>query len=781
MKNYIRLVVCLVIIGCGIQCRSDDKAGKIKNVVLISIDTCRSDYLSCYGYDAATTPNIDALAVESTLFENVYTPVPLTLPAHSSMLTGTIPPYHGIHDNLDYQLDPANHTLAEMFKENGYTTGAVVSTFVLDRQFGLDQGFDTYIDDLPEGKGSASERKAGDTTALANQWLEQHGDEPFFLFIHYYDPHTVYEPPEPFASKFAHNLYAGEIAYTDYCIGQVIQTLKQLDLYDNTLLIVTGDHGELLGEHGEDTHAFFIYESAIRVPLIIHLPGQTACKSIEEFVGLIDIVPTVCRLTDMDIPAAVAGRDLSGYFKETTATDMEMVPYYCESLYPTKYGGNSLLGILSKPWKYIQTTRPELYDLANDPNEQDNLIDQQPHRARILQDGLKQILEQNVRKDQPDREFELDEAARRRLESLGYMGGAAVTESFAFDQEKTDPKDLIELHELNTEAAFLASRGEYEQAKTLCEEMIREKPDYFDGYHQLAKVYIKQNQFSDALEPLEKAHALKPDSYAILNDLGVVSNHLGNYQQALEYLKKAMAMRSESWRIHSNLAHAYAGLKDANNMGFHCRKAIEFNPEDPDLYRQMGFMFLRADDYHNALINFEQSIDLKPNQPSILNKLGDIYFARNDLGQSLDAYTRSITSDPNQPNIFKVIGDIYFQKNQWVNALDYWQKAIAIKPNMPVVLNNLAWIKATSSDANMFDPHEAIRLGERSIELSDANAPGLLDTLSVAYAAAGQFEKAIETAQKALDFAKAADNDVLIKAIKEHLKLYRSNKKVIQE
>ena len=287
-KKWHLIFLGLLLIAVGLTwllTQPDIAVENIQNVVLISIDTCRADYLSCYGYLHKTTPNIDAIANNSIIFENVISPVPLTLPAHASMLTGTIPPYHGIHDNFNYWLGPSNITLAETLKDNGFTTAAIISAFVMDSQFGLNQGFDIYYDrfDRQANQPEDSERPGRKTSLLAQKWLEQNKDQRFFLFLHYYDPHTKYEPPEPFASTFADNLYAGEIAYTDYCIAQVIQKLKDLGLFDSTLLIITGDHGEMLGEHREQEHGYFIYQSAIKVPLIFKLPQQRKSKNIKNF------------------------------------------------------------------------------------------------------------------------------------------------------------------------------------------------------------------------------------------------------------------------------------------------------------------------------------------------------------------------------------------------------------------------------------------------------------------------------------------------------------------
>ena len=376
------LLVVVIVAGVWLLRQSGSPLADVRQIILISIDTCRADYLSCYGYKSKTTPNIDALAAEGILFENTISPVPLTLPSHSSMLTGTLPPYHAVHDNEGYQLSKSNLTLSEILGANGFVTDAIISAFVLDSRFGLDQGFHTYNDQFEEAHLAIdiSERKGGETTGLALKWLEKQKGEKSFLFLHYYDPHFDYVPPEPFASRFADSPYAGEVAYTDHCIGQVLGKLKELGLYESTLIIITSDHGEMLGAHGETGHGYFIYQNAIKVPLILKLPGRSKAQRVSDVVGIIDIVPTICSMLGIGVPDHVRGQDLSPYFwgKRPAGPDRHL---YCESMVPTKYDANSLLGVVSNRFKYIQTTRPELYDLIKDPAESNNLFGKQQQRA----------------------------------------------------------------------------------------------------------------------------------------------------------------------------------------------------------------------------------------------------------------------------------------------------------------------------------------------------------------------------------------------------------------
>ncbi len=521
-----RLIVLLLLVVGGLLAAwflygSGYFLGKYPNVLLISIDTCRADRLSCYGYELATTPNIDALAAEGILFEHAISPVPQTLPAHGSMFTGTIPPYHGVHDNFGYHLDKSNITLAEILRDSGFTSGAVISAFVLDSQFGTAQGFDSYHDRIesPMQGQAIPQRQAGQTTRIALDWLEENKDKRFFFFLHYYDPHVEYEPPEPFASQFAGNLYAGEIAYTDHCIGQVIDKLKELGLYDSTLIIITSDHGEMLGEHGELTHSYFIYQGAIRVPLIFKLPGPSKPARIKSIAGIVDIVPPVCGLLNIETPKQVQGIDLSPSLKGEVSSGQDR-HMFCESLWPTSYKANSLLGVVNDRFKYIQTTRPELYDLIKDPGESDNLVEEQRQRARIMQDKLAQILEQSVRKDALDSKMAMDPETIERLKSLGYAGGT-ITEDFSFDQTKDDPEDLLECHLLQVRTSFYLTLKQYNKAEMFAEQMIQLRPDSAHGYKTLGDIAMLQGDDSRAIVYLQKAIELEPDNAKVYNSRGM--------------------------------------------------------------------------------------------------------------------------------------------------------------------------------------------------------------------------------------------------------------------
>jgi len=571
------------------------------------------------------------------------------------MMTGTIPPYHGVHDNDNYWLDGRNITLAEVFKQNGFATAAFVSAFVLDSQFALDQGFDSYYDnfDLQLAHLEASERRADQTTRLALDWLDNHSEDKFFLFVHYYDPHSDYEPPEPFASKFSDNLYAGEIAYTDHYIANLIEKLKSLGIFDSSLIIITSDHGEMLGEHGEDEHGYFIYQSALKVPLIFRLPGQRKPQRIKDPVGLIDIVPTVCSLLGVEPPAPLHGRDLSVYLRGDTISPPQRF-IYAESLYPTKYGGNSLLGVVGDRYKYIQTTRPELYDIQLDPAESENLIPLRPDLARMLRGQLKQTLEENVRKLKSGVMPVPDEETIRRLQSLGYVTGP-VSEEFDFDSDRQDPKDLLDFYMSNAKLHRLVMHQRLDEARVLGEQLILQRPDYYGIHYILGKIAALQGDTQKAVPYMLRSLQLNPNQPGLHNHLAMIRTHQNRHNEAIDHFTKSVALNPNqvgprfAWatvlerqgKLGAAVAHYNAVLEldpttfaAHNNLGSvllrqgkydqaaaHCTKALQINPQLPEAYYNLGNIRFQQADFEHAVINYQKALSLRPDWPQAQENL----------------------------------------------------------------------------------------------------------------------------------------------------------------
>ena len=710
----------------------------IQNVILISIDTCRADHLSCYGCKDQTTPNIDALAKEATLFANTVSPVPITLPAHASMLTGTIPPHHGLHNNMS-RLAPSNLTLAEILKPNGFNTAAIVSASALDKQFGLAQGFDIYHDRFKNIKHNifGNERTGDETTKAALNFLDINKDEKNFLFLHYNDPHAEYTPPEPFASKFD-NPYAGEIAFTDHCIGQVIQKLKDLGLYDSTLLIVTGSHGEMLGEHGEDQHEYYIYQAAIKVPLIVKLPGQTKPQTVTQPVGLVDILPTVCSALSIAPPANIQGRDITSLIRKPSKQHERYS--YSESLTPTRLGGNSLMSITTKGYKYIQTTRPELYDLNKDPGETNNLFTAQPKRARALRDKLRQKLDQAVRQD-TDSKLKLGPEAIKRLESLGCIADKA-NKDFTFDREKEDPKDLIAFFSQFQRSKALAGKDQFGQAKEMLEKLKAQRPAFSEIYSDLGSIAIQQKDYEQAVLNYDFLLKQNPNDTKALHDLAAIMIAQQKPEQAIRYLTSALKLSPNDVSILNSLT------------GSCCEN------EQYDLAIKYGIMATNIEP-RNAGSNFSLAIAYKLN--------GNLDLAIMHFRQTLAIAPNDIASCNN-------IAEILASRNNPAAAVAYYTKSLSISSNQLSTINDLAWLFATNPDVEPDAPQSALILATKLCKVTDFKDPNPLDTLASAYAANAKFPQAIITAQQALDIANEKGLTNLATQIKNRLDLYKQNK-----
>lgn len=722
----IAAVAMIAVAVVVLSCRDSSPPAEIRNVLLISIDTCRADHLGCYGYPLDTTPNIDAIAGEAAVFENAISPFPYTLPAHCSMLTGTIGPYHKVLDNSDYELADDDVTLAELLKGKGFSTAAFVSSFILDSRFGLAQGFDVYDDDFENQINTTgiSQRGGDEVTRHGIEWIEDHKDERSFVFLHYYDAHFTYDPPEPFASKFKNvpppayvpttfeqalfDGYAGEIAYVDHCIGQVVGKLKELGLYDSTLIVITSDHGEMLGQHGEGFHGYFIYQPAVRVPLIIKMPYASGSRRIAGTVGLVDIVPTVCSLLDIDLSTPVQGRDLSP-FLDGGGAGVEGRSLFCQSLEPTKYNANSLMGVVTDRYKYIHTTRRELYDLVEDPGELNNLASVQPERLAEMEQQLTRILEQSSR-DTVQSGAGMDVQTRKRIESLGYVGGA-VDENFDLNRGGEDPKDLIGYHVRMMRIGFLIHKEQYDVAAGLCRELIAERPSFYRPYFNLAKIAREREDFAEAVIQLNKVIEMKPDHVYSYEGLGGVYKSLGQLDNAVASYSKALELMGDYVEVYHKLAICLYDQGKYRAADKYVTDALRANPL-----------------YVDAAVSLAE----------------------------------------------KLIG-----KQQIRLAYERYLRVLELESDSVNVLNSLAWIEAASPIEGLKKPAQAVEKALRACELTDYGTAEVVDTLAVAYAAAGRFSEAKEAAQKAIQLAQSAGNNALAGRIGDRLALYELKKPYI--
>ena len=577
------------------------------NLLVITLDTTRADRLGAYGYEGVETPTLDRLAREGVLFDQTMAVAPLTLPAHTSIFTSRFPPEHGIRDNGGFFLSPGQTTLATVLKKRGLSTGAVVAAFVLDGKWGLDQGFENYVDEfeIPENRGFGMgeiQRPANEVVDRALPWLEKVKGNRFFAWLHFYDPHAPYEPPEPFETRYAEHPYLGEIAFTDSQIARVVTFLEHNGLLDKTVIAVIGDHGESLGQHGEGSHGFFVYQATLRVPFIIRAPFERLRgRRVADPVRAVDLMPTVLDLLGIAPPPAIAGVSLAPLMTGDRATmDLEG---YGEALYPLHhFGWSDMRAWRAGRYKVIDAPRPELYDLERDPHETTNLY---PER-RTVADGMIARLRQ-LEKEKADAGSssqplpEVDTETRARLAALGYVGSFVATTSGP-NSQRADPKDKIGLFNMMVDAREVRhdeqqSEAAAERAVALYKKVVAADPEVIDAWFNLGNLHMRLRRYPEAIQYFKKALELKPDY-----DLPVV-----------------------------NMANAYRqmGQDDAALAGY--EHYLTIDPKNAHVRYQMGEIFLAKGDDAKAEENFKLAIEINPREAAALNALGVFAFQRGDL------------------------------------------------------------------------------------------------------------------------------------------------------
>jgi len=658
-------------------------------VILISIDTCRADHLGCYGASRPATPHLDRFASEALCFTQAITTVPLTLPAHSSILTGLSPLQHGVRDNLDHRLEDTHPAVAEILGAAGYQTAAIVGAFVLDSRFGLARGFQHYDDRLDGGlgdPGQINERPGGEVTRLALEWLDEAPRGPFFLFVHYFDPHSPYAPPEPFAALYRDDPYSGEIAHVDAQIGRLFARLRELDLYDRSLIIVLSDHGEGLGEHGETGHGYFIYQSTMRVPLLVKPPGPPAPRRVDEPASLIDVAPTILGRAGLDPPPEMEGEDLlrlagaAGGGPGARTRDL-----YCESLTPTKIGCSPLLGLVRGSTKYILTTDPELYDLARDPGEEDDLAGRKHRLAGEMEETLESLLAEAAEfgggEDGPGA---ASDEERERLRSLGYIGGRAVSTDLAVDGDRPDPKEQIGLHEDLERLVGLMQASRLGEARALSEALLAVHgelpdlwilhgdiahaqgrleeaaddyrrflaavhaeagpaeessgggvelllgPDHARGHYNLANTLAALGRTGEALEHYRRAIDARPEHIEARYNLALTLAEAGRVGEAIDGLRELLALAPDFGPAHLDLAEALRAAGRGREAEAQLIHAIEVLPEFAPARLRLGDLHAAAGNLPGARVEYAHAWRLAPESPEALLKLAQVTMQMGD-------------------------------------------------------------------------------------------------------------------------------------------------------
>jgi len=759
-----------LVIVCGIGWWLTTRRNPIRNVVLISIDTCRADHLGCYGKRNAATPNIDQLAAEGTLFEHATSPVPLTLPAHCSLLTGTYPPYHGVHDNTNGLLNPLNQTLAETLKEQGYTTAAFVSSFVLAESFGLDQGFDRYDCDCDPAE--RIERPGNETTQRAKAFLAARDGKPFFTFLHYYDPHKEYDPPEPFASRFADDPYSGEIAFVDQCIGEIIDQLETSRLMDSTLIVLVADHGESLGEHGESEHGYFVYHSTTHIPMIIKRPGNRAAGRIGTKASLVDIVPTILAQLGIQNPAATHGMDL--FTSEDTKTNRSV---YVESVVPTIFACNPILGLKTERETYLHTTTPEYYDVAEDPHEAHNVIADHPDRVAELHDDLLIQLEDWTRQESSSGDT-LDESTREVLESLGYVGGGAV-DDLQIDPDKANPSDWIAYYERHQEVIALGHAGQLEQASAQCRTMLETWPEMPNTHFLLAKLSFDRRAWSETIQHGEAylnalEHRSDPGKSLLLEIarahhlIARSAFQLENCELARQHWRRALQIRPEWPQALSPLGDCLYLDGDLEGAVEHWGAAASLQPGQADLHHKIAAAYYKLDQWDQAETHWRHALEIDPDHEAAQANLDNLQ-SRLKAKHEIERLSRMVEQSPGDIEARNRLASAYLESGDVSAAIKQFRINVEQDPDGVQAVHGLAWALAANPQSQA-QRREALQLARRACELTQYAHAKPLDTLALAYAINGDLANALLTAEKALT---VVENAQLEQGIRQRIEIYR--------
>jgi len=657
-RRRLILIAGLLLVGVAIwagQGLWGDRPARY-NVLLITLDTTCADRLGCYGHTVAHTPALDALAASGVRFTKAYTHAPLTLPSHASILTGLLPPEHGLHDNGRGRLRRDLPTLAELSSGQGYRTAAFLASFVLDKRFGLNRGFEVYDDRM------APPRKPGDLFGMENpanvvadralSWLEQHADQPFFCWVHFFDPHLPYAPPEPYRSLRT-DAYDGEIAFMDSHVRRLLDFVLKQGLYRKTLIVVCGDHGEAFGKHNEYGHGPLVYDTTMHVPLILVLPGRIPKGKVEDkVVGLTDIAPTVLELLGWAPLEKASGRSL------LARSEGERSCYGESEFVMHNYGWAPLYSLVGPRWKYIECPEPELYDLRADPAEQKNVLAGEPEAAASLRAQL-QGLRRTMRTVRAPT-VELDQQALKALRDLGYLGGAAAGAAPVDPGKRKDPKRMMDIYNACIRAAELAFVGRHRKIIDLLAPLSRRSPESLELHRRLSESYCKLLLLDQAKQHIEAYLALNPSDRGVVTNLGSVLLLMRKPSEAIKVFRHGLRLpqgplepvtdaggSEVALRLRTHMAVAYEQLGKFGPAIEQWRLACKADPTSPLPAYSLAWLLATSPDpklrdAQEAVKLAEAARDKAGEDARVLDTLAAAYAAAARFGEAIPAARKAL-------------------------------------------------------------------------------------------------------------------------------------------
>jgi choline-sulfatase len=647
------------------------------NILLITLDTTRADHIGAYGYGYARTPRIDRLAREGVMFERAITAAPITLPSHVSLLTGLYPFTHGVRNNGNFSLPASLPTLATALHDNGYQTAAFVSAFVLDRRYGLDRGFDNYDDDV------GLERRGDRTVEAAVRWLDgRTAERPFFMWLHLYDPHDPYDPPERFRAAFADRPYDGEIAFADEVIATLLDRLERAGTLGSTIVAVVGDHGESLGEHGEITHAMFVYESTLRVPMILWSPGHVPSgQRLAGPVRTIDLAPTLLDLAGRPSIAGAEGRSLVPMMRGNGAPPQSV---YGETYFPLLYmNWAPLRTIQDERWKYIDAPTPELYDLSQDVGERANVANREPARVAALGQALR-TLTGGRRGAMSERKIDGDTAAK--LAALGYIGassaGVAATDG---DEPRADPKAMIGVFNRLRDANAAVQAGRFEEAIAIAGDARSRDPSNAFAAVVLANAQFAVGRYGDAAATYRAYAELVPTSADAHHRIAICYARLGDPDRALEEEDAALAIDARDADAHNLRGGLLASKGRTDEALRDLRIAVDISPSRAPLRVGLARVLMTVGRLDEADRETRAALKLEPENPDAHAALGAILLARGDAGGAVREFDRSLALRPDADDVRLDFARALDKAGDTTRAQDQYRRLAAGRDTPPDV------------------------------------------------------------------------------------------------
>jgi arylsulfatase A-like enzyme/Tfp pilus assembly protein PilF len=687
---------------------------KTFNILLITLDTTRADHLSCYGSKKVQTPCIDSLAGRGILYEKCISPTPLTLPAHTSIFTGTYPLFHGVRDNAAFVVPEDLTTLAEVFRNNGYKTAAFVSSFVLDSKWGLNQGFDYYYDDFDLHQQNIVsvgdiQRPGNQTVDAALSWLSKEKKGKFFLWVHLYDAHTPYDPPQEFKKLYPDDFYSGEIAFMDQQVGRLIDSLDVNGLNKDTLIFIVGDHGESLGEHQEQGHGFFIYEETLNVPFIISVPfRQFQGIRKKEITSLVDLMPTILEMTRLKSEIRFQGKSLVNAFAKTNSKAERFV--YSETFYPRfHFGWSELQSIQDGNYKLVLQSDPEFFDLQKDPDEMNNLASKEKHETSAYQARAKDLITEWSHGARSQDYTHLDEETQEKLAALGYVGTFRDTKE---QKNLASPRDKIAIYVELNKARELMLTSDFKEAEQMSLNIIKQDPGIIDAYSTLGNIYLKQNRYEEAVSYYKQALDLKPDDAALITGIAACLLKLNRESEAETVLIDSLRVLPSDSRIFFMLGNVYRAKKEEQKAVDAFNKCLELNPKSASAHNALAAIYFLRKDYELARKNVEAALRFDERLPGVHYTRAQIFEHEERLQEAAEEYKKELAVSNQNFRAAYNLSEIYRRLGNTVEEEKYLRKAIELNDDFPLSYLYLARLELKSG--NNYD--QAIDLVTKSLE-----------------------------------------------------------------